>query len=232
MYCIFQYWPALQSSCCLSVAWVCINTSLSDLTIIATQLHIHLPTERFFCFCFFKMSLTTVHIRFIWSKSLKWSFVKPLKAQFTPPLHSLLLFFSLFMDHLLCLCAATGAAVALPGGVAGADLHRAGKQHEQPIFVLLQQRDRLSAPQTARGWPTRLNAKASLPVGPSDNHGNRDICWRGGCHIHDSQSAQCCDPGLLHVLLVSDATRVCVSRPIYHTAAASMATLTVYYYWH
>lgn len=109
----------------------------------------------------------------------------------------------------VCVFAATGAAVALPGRVAGPYLHRAGQEQEEPVFLLIQQRDSLSASQTAGGWPLGFHVKATLLTGPSDRHGNRAVCRRGGRHLHDGQSAQCCDPGLLYVLLLSDASRVC-----------------------
>lgn len=99
--------------------------------------------------------------------------------------------------------------MALPGRVAGAHLHRAGKEPEEPVVLLQQQRDRVSAPETARGRPRRRRAKPPLLAGPPDRHGGGGVRRRGGCHLHDGQPTQRCDPGLLHVLLLPDATRVC-----------------------
>lgn len=114
-------------------------------------------------------------------------------------------------DVLLCplLSAAIGAAVALPGRVAGADLHWAGQEQEEPLFVFLQQWDSLPASQTTGGRPSRLHAKAPLFTGSSDCHGNRGVRRRRGRYLYDGQSAQRRDPGFLHVLLLPDATRVC-----------------------
>lgn len=103
---------------------------------------------------------------------------------------------------------ASGAALALSGRVAGAHLHRAGQEQEEPVLLVLQQRDRIPASQTTGGRPLRLPAEAPRLAGLSDRHRNRSVHGQGGRHLHDGQSAQRCDPGLLHVLLLSDATRV------------------------
>lgn len=78
----------------------------------------------------------------------------------------------LVISHILSVSAATGAAVALPRRVAGAHLHRAGQEQEEPIFLFLRQRDSLSASQTEGSRPLRLYAKAPLLAGPSDCHRN------------------------------------------------------------
>ena len=108
----------------------------------------------------------------------------------------------------MCLSTADGAAVALPGRVAGAYLHRIGQEQEEPVLFLLQQRDSLSAPQTAGGGALRLHTLAALAARPSDGDGDGGVRGRGGRYLHDSQPPQRRDPGLLHVLLLSDATRV------------------------
>lgn len=164
------------------------------------------------CYC-------SVWAFYLWPE---WSFKKTTTCR--PPegqSHSSLVMFSwitpfVFSFDPVCLSppvglfAANGAAVALPGRVAGAYLHRAGQEQEEPFLLLQQQRNSLAAAQTAGGRPLRLHAEAALLAGRSDRHGNRGVRRWGGRHLHDSQSAQCCDPGLLYVLLLSDATRVCV----------------------
>lgn len=119
-----------------------------------------------------------------------------------------LLVFLLHDFCILSISVAFGVAVAFPWWMAGAPLHRAGEDQEEPIFApdVLQQWDRQSAAQTERGGRVRTAAL----VGPSDHDRDWGVRRRRGCHLHDSQSPQCCHPGFLHVLLLPNATGVCV----------------------
>lgn len=104
----------------------------------------------------------------------------------------------------VCVSAAVGAAMAFSWWVADAHLYRAGKIHEEPIFVFFQQWDSVPPAQAAGVRPLQDHALLA---------GGRSVCWRGGCDLHDSQPAQCRYSGLLHELLVSDATGVSAQHP-------------------
>lgn len=98
--------------------------------------------------------------------------------------------------------------MALSGRVARAHLHRTGPDQEKPLVVVVQQRDRLPAAQTERGRPLGITAQTAHVPGPSDRHGNGGVRRWGGRDLDDGEQTERSDPGLLHVLLLSDASGV------------------------
>lgn len=147
------------------------------------------------------------------TKTLCWTFRSLKNSSPSPTLSKTpcVLFFVLLHDfYILSTSVAFGVAVAFTWWMAGAPLHRAGEDQEEPIVpaVVPEQWDSQPASQAEGGG--RGRGRAAALAGPSDRDRDWGVCGRGGRHLHDSQSPQCCHPGVLHVLLLSDATGVCV----------------------
>lgn len=168
------------------------------------------------------------------TKTLCWTFRSLKNSSPSPTLSKTpcVLFFVLLHDfYILSTSVAFGVAVAFPWWMAGAPLHRAGEDQEEPIVpaVVPEQWDSQPASQAEGGG----RGRAAVLAGPSDRDRDWGVFGRGGRHLHDSQSPQRCHPGVLHVLLLSDATGVCVcDSPLKHfnCGSAVRETLNSYIY--
>lgn len=99
------------------------------------------------------------------------------------------------------------------------------KSHQDPssssgseiASLLLKQRGEVDSTSTPAVFTVAATLHAPTPFAgprgwqedPGGCYGNAGrICGRRGCHLYDGQSAQRGDPGILHVLFLSDATGV------------------------
>lgn len=168
------------------------------------------------------------------TKTLCWTFRSLKNSSPSPTLSKTpcVLFFVLLHDfYILSTSVAFGVAVAFPWWMAGAPLHRAGEDQEEPIVpaVVPEQWDSQPASQAEGGG----RGRAAVLAGPSDRDRDWGVCGRGGRHLHDSKSPQRCHPGVLHVLLLSDATGVCVCdspQKHFNCGSAVRETLNSYIY--
>lgn len=129
-------------------------------------------------------------------------------------------------DVLLCCCLASGALMALSWWMAGSHLHWAGEGVHRRNNLILRKWHCVTFPEKAGGRPLCIQRKCPSVAGRQvSDEDARGLCRRSGCHLYDSQSPERRDPGLLHVLFLSDATWV---RLTSNSDVSSQSAQTVY----